>query len=74
MSSLYFLPEATAFVSSLVLNPLLVLVTMGYGARCYETVAFAVQVLGHDSSCLLFIAYWTTLGTLDISYLWSLWV
>jgi hypothetical protein len=44
---------------------------MGFGARCYETTTFAVQLLGHDLSCFPFIAYWTTLGTLDISYLWS---
>ena len=44
---------------------------MGFGARCYETTTFAVQLLGHDLLRFPFIAYWTTLGTLDISYLWS---
>lgn len=44
---------------------------MGFGARCYETTTFVVQLLGHDLLRFPFIAYWTTLGTLDISYLWS---
>jgi hypothetical protein len=40
---------------------------MELGARCYETVTFDVQLLGHESLCLLFIAFGTTLGTMDIS-------